>query len=112
MHQLFSEPYCQGISGVLVRLTTCKKLTNSLPNLSLITLSPPETAGYQVVRINGRTCQLSKPFHFLGIPGRVFFKFDMDGESLKKFIMVDVGFEPTTQQKHGLSTTPSVNVII
>ena len=33
------------ISGVLVRLTTCKRLTNSLPKLSLITLSPPETAG-------------------------------------------------------------------
>ena len=30
---------------VLVRLTTCKRLTNSLPKLSLITLSPPETAG-------------------------------------------------------------------
>ena len=23
------------------------------------------------------------------------------GKSLKKFIMVDVGFEPTTQKKHG-----------
>ena len=33
------------ISGVLVRLTTCKRLTNSLPKLSLITLSPPETPG-------------------------------------------------------------------
>ena len=30
---------CQGISGVLVRLTTCAKLTNSLPKLSLITSS-------------------------------------------------------------------------
>ena len=33
------------------------------------------------------------------------------GESLKKFIMVDVGFEPTTQKKHGLSTTPFVKEI-
>ena len=35
------------ISGVLliVRLTTCKRLTKSLPKLSLITLPPPETAG-------------------------------------------------------------------
>eukprot|EP00904_Undaria_pinnatifida_P004473 jgi/Undpi1/14026/HiC_scaffold_9.g03677.m1 len=33
------------ISGALVRLTTCNWLTNSLPKLSLITLSPPETAG-------------------------------------------------------------------
>ena len=41
-----------------------------------------------------------KRFHFLGIPGRVFFKFD-HGESLKKFIVVDVGFEPTTRKTHG-----------
>ena len=34
----------QGIRGVLVRLTTCKRLTNSLPKLNLITLPPPETA--------------------------------------------------------------------
>ena len=33
------------LSGVLVRLTTCNWLTDSLPKLSLITLSPPETAG-------------------------------------------------------------------
>ena len=65
------------ISRVLVRLTTCNWLTDSLPKVSLITLSPPETAGYQVGRIYGRTCHLSKPFHFLGIPGRVLFKFDM-----------------------------------
>ena len=31
--------------GVLIRLTTRKRLTNSLPKLSPITLSPPETAG-------------------------------------------------------------------
>ena len=36
---------CQGISGVLVRLTTCKSVTNSLPKPTLITLSPAETAG-------------------------------------------------------------------
>ena len=43
----------------------------------------------------------------------MFFKFDMDGESLKKFIiMVDVGFEPTTQKTHGLSTTPFVKVVV
>ena len=27
-------------------------------------------------------------------------------ESLKKFIKVDVGLEPTSQKTHGLSTTP------
>ena len=33
-------PFVKEISGVLVRLTTCKRLTNSLPKLSLITLVP------------------------------------------------------------------------
>ena len=33
------------ISGVLVCLITYKRLTNSVPKLSLTTLSPPETAG-------------------------------------------------------------------
>ena len=34
------------------------------------------------------------------------------GESLKKFIMMDVGLEPTTQKNHGLSTTPFVKVLV
>ena len=34
------------------------------------------------------------------------------GESLKKFIMVDVGVEPTTKKTHGLSTTPFVKVLL
>ena len=50
-------------------MTTCKRLADSLPKLSLITLtncppklslktlSLPETAGYQVGRIYRRTCQ-------------------------------------------------------
>ena len=33
---------------------------------------------------------MSKRFHFLGIPGRVFFKFE-HGESLNKFSIVDGG---------------------
>ena len=32
------DAICLGISGVLVRLTTSKRLTSSLPKLSLITL--------------------------------------------------------------------------
>ena len=43
--QLAAEPVVEVISGVLVRLTTCQRLTNSLPKLSVITLFPPETAG-------------------------------------------------------------------
>ena len=66
LKSVFGE--CQGIRGVLVRLTTCKRLTNSLPKLSLVTLSPPETAGQQVGRIYGGPLSISKPFHFLGIP--------------------------------------------
>ena len=64
------------ISGVLVRLTTCKRLTNSLPKLSLTTLFPPETAGYQVGGIYGRACQYPSGFISWGYR-RVFFKFDM-----------------------------------
>ena len=40
---------------------------------------------------------MSKCFFFLGILGRVFFKFDT-GKVLKKFIIVDGGSEPTTQK--------------
>ena len=71
---------CQSISGVLVRLTTCKRLINCLPKLSLITTYntlPPsngEIAGRPELRAD---LPISKRFHFLGIPGRVFFKFDM-----------------------------------
>ena len=53
-------------------MTTCKRLTNSLPKLSLITLSPPETAGYQVCRIYGRTCQCPSGFISWGYRGEYF----------------------------------------
>ena len=45
LHVVSTSLRCQGISGVLVRLTTSKRLTKSLPELSLITPFPPETAG-------------------------------------------------------------------
>ena len=54
---------------------------------------------------------ISKRFHFLRIPGKVFFKFDMRKVG-KKNIMLDVGLEPTTQKTHGLSTTPFAEVIV
>ena len=63
---------CWGISGVLIRLTTCKRLTNnnSLPKVSLITLSPPETTGYQVGRIlYGRACHYPSGFMSWGYQG-------------------------------------------
>ena len=45
------------LKRVLARLTSCKRLTDCLPKRSLVTISPPETAGYQVGRLYGRTCQ-------------------------------------------------------
>ena len=73
------------------------------------------------------SCFLSKPFHFLGIPGRVIFKFDMavlilgsvpifpktlfNGENLKRLLLWMVGIEPTTQKTMVLPTTPFVKVI-
>ena len=31
---------------------------------------------------------------------------------MEKFILVDVGLESTTQEAHGLSTTPFVKVVV
>ena len=49
--------FCEGISGVLVSLTTCKRLNNSLPTISLETLSSlkrreSSSAGYTGGRVN------------------------------------------------------------
>ena len=74
---------------VLVRLTTRKRLTNSLPELSLITLPPPETAEYQIGRIYGRTCQCIQAVSFPGDTGESIFQV-RHGESLKT-IVVDGG---------------------
>ena len=48
---------------------------------------------------------------FPGYTGESIFEVS-HGESLKKFIIVDVGFEPTTPKTHGLSTTPFVQVLV
>ena len=58
----------------------------------------------------GGPLSISKPFHFLGIPGRVFFKFDM-GKS-EKFIIVDGGDRTHDPKTHGLSTTPFVKDLV
>ena len=49
------DAICYGISGVVVRLTTCKRSTNSLPKLSLIPLTPlspksPKSHGFLVLQ--------------------------------------------------------------
>ena len=43
---------------------------------------------------------ISKRVHFLGIPGREFFKFEM-GKVVKNLLLWMVGFEPTTQNIGG-----------
>ena len=54
---------------------------------------------------------ISKRLHFLGIRGRVFFKFD-HGESLKKCVVVDVGFELTTQKTWTADNAIFVKVLV
>ena len=71
-------PYCQGIGGVLVRLTTCKILTNSLPNLSYIAPPPP------------RKRRDSRPAGFSGGPVNAQ-AVSFPGKSLKRFIIADGG---------------------
>ena len=44
-HGLSTAPFVKVFSEVLIRLTTCNWLTNSLPKLGLLTLFPPEMAG-------------------------------------------------------------------
>ena len=102
-----SAALCQGISEVLVRLTTCKRSANSLPKLSLTTLSPPETAGRdRSAGYKGGLVNI-QAISFPGYTGESIFQV-RHRESLKKFIMVDVGLEPTVEKTHGLSTTPFV----
>ena len=40
------------------------------------------------------------------------FSISPSGESLKMFTMVDVEFEPTTLETHGLATTPFAKVLV
>ena len=47
-HGLSTTPFCQGISGVLVRLTTCKRLTDcSLPALKALEQQAPVTLAWK-----------------------------------------------------------------
>ena len=73
---------CQGFSGILVRLTTCKRFTDSIPKLSLTTIFPPETAGYQVGQTYRRTCQYIQAVSFPGYTGESIFQIRL-GENLK-----------------------------
>ena len=79
----------RNISGVLVHSTTCKRLTNSLPKLSPITLSllkrrDSRSAEYTVGRVNIQWVL------FPGYTGESILQ-GRHGESLKKFIIVDGG---------------------
>ena len=61
------------------------------------------SAGYT----GGPKLSNSRAVSFPGHTGESFFRV-RHGENLKKFIMVDVGLEPTTRKTHGLSTTPFI----
>ena len=103
----------EGISGVFVRLTTCKRLTNSLPKLSKPYNAPPPLKR-RYCRSTGCTdgpVNMSKPFFFPGYTEESNFQV-RHGENLKKCIKVDVGFKPTTPNTHGLSTTPFLKVLV
>ena len=107
-------------------LATCIRLTDNLPNLSLITThllrSNGEIAGRQDIRadlsilradlsILRADLSISKRFHFLGILGRVFLKFSV-GKVRKSLVLWIAGFEPTTQKTQDLSTTPFFKVFV
>ena len=66
--------------------------------------------GYQVGRIYTGGPVNTQAASFSGYTVENIFQV-RHGESLKEFIMVEVGFEPTTQKTHGLPTTPFVKVI-
>ena len=75
---------------MLVRLATCKRLTNSLPKLSLTTLSPPlkrqdsRSTGYTGGPVNIQAVSFPED------TGESIFQV-RHGESLNKFIIVDGG---------------------
>ena len=64
-------------------LTQTNPHNNTLPALKR---RDSRSAGY-----TGGSVNISKPFHFLGIPGRVFFKLDTWGKSEKVYHDGDVG---------------------
>ena len=71
-------------------MTTCIRLTNLLPKLSLTNNTPPpETAGYQVGRIYEQTCQYPSGFISWVYRGE-YFSSSTWGRS-EKFIIVDGG---------------------
>ena len=73
-----------------------KRLTNFPPIISLTTLAPPETAGQdRSARYTGRRVSIYANLFFpVGIPGRLFFKFDM-GKDANVYCWWMVGFELT-----------------
>ena len=115
-HGLSTTPFVKALAG-LARLVICTRLTNSLPKLCLITLSPLKRRDSRSAGYAGGPVNISKPFHFLGIPGKAFFKFDMpiymgkSGKSLLWWIW-DLNPRPKKNRNHGLSTTPFVNVLV
>ena len=98
------------IGGVLLRLTTCNWLSNSLPKLRLIITPPPlkrrdsRSAGYRA-----DLCQYPSRFISWGYQGE-YFSSSTRGKS-EKFMIVDGGDRTHDPKIHGLSTTPFVKEI-
>ena len=72
-------------------------LANSLPKLSLVPSSPLKRRDSRSAGFTGGPVDI-QAVSFPGYTGESIFQV-RHGESLKKFIMVDVGLEPTTQKK-------------
>ena len=97
-------------SGVIVRLTTCKGQPIAYQTKPYYTLPPWNggIAGRPGIRADVSTI---RAVSFPGYTGEDIVQV-WHGESLNKFIMVDVGLGPTTQKSHGLSTTPFVKELV
>ena len=93
-----------------MRLTTCIRLTsNSFPKLSLKHSPPLKRRGSRSAEYTGGPVNIPAVL-FPGDTGESIFQVRHE-ERLKKYFTVDVGFEPTTQRNHGMSTKTFVKDI-
>ena len=113
MWTAYSETSAGNNVKALVRWATGKRLTNRLPKLSLITLSPLWTAGF-LVFVWGRTCLLRSSIQSLGTQGERFIRFLTWGNSLFFGKRFHGGREIRThnQRPMVLPTTPFVKALV
>ena len=82
-----------------------------MPKLSLIILFPPWNGGIAGRLDISADLSIIQAVSFSGYTGESIFHV-RHGESLKTFIVVDVGFEPTTPKTNILPTTAFVMEIV